>query len=131
MENKSLNNRKKRSRFNTQDTDPAPVADWVRRRLETQTTHQIKAWAKAQYKDAYEVMRRYGSDIKTETAQKEYDSAKQHRRWINQIRRALEVAQQARRAAPLWRRTKPGAWGHEVQAYQSRQANDHGDSRHP
>jgi hypothetical protein len=82
-------------------------------------------------KTPYEVMRRYGSDIKTETAQKEYDSAKQHRRWINQIRRALEVAQQARRAAPLWRRTKPGAWGHEVQAYQSRQANDHGDSRHP
>lgn len=104
--------------FETQSDSAEAVMEWVRRRLSTQPEHQVRAWAKAQYKDAYEVMRRYGSDIRCEKARQEVESAKQHRRWIRQIRLALDALKR-RKHQPLWRRTKPGAWGHEVMTYRA------------
>ena len=120
------------SDFETQSDSPEAVMEWVRRRLSTQPIHQVRAWAKAQYKDAHAVLRRYGSDIKCERARKEVESAKRHRRWIAQIRRALDAVERRRRGTlPFWKRTRIGVWGHEVQTYEAQQAASFGDSRHP
>lgn len=109
--------------FITESDSPEAVAKWVRKRLETQPMHQVRAWATAQYKAAGKVLRRYGSDIQCERVRQDVERAKQHRRWISRIRRALDAVETGRRRhRPFWRRTKPGVWGHEVMTYQAQQA---------
>lgn len=112
----------------------AEAQGWVRRRLRHEPATRIKKWIKAQYLDAGEAMRAVGVNPKTPEDQAIRRKAKYHRRWLGRLERALAQAMRAKRqsheaaparpATPLWKRTKPGWLGMEVQAHQAKQANE-------
>jgi len=115
----SRTDRKKR-----QSSSYADAQAWVRRRLQTQPASTILKWITAQDRDAARAMRKAGVNPQTPQDRAKREQAREHRRWLRKLERALlEASKPRRRTKELWRRTRPGAWGLEVQVYAAEQAH--------
>ena len=106
---------------------PKSYADaqaWVRRRLRTQPASTILNWITAQDRAAAQAMRESGVNPKTPEDRAKRENARNRRRWLRKLERALMEATKPRRhQKDLWQRTRPGAWGMEAQVYAANQTH--------